>query len=298
MVTPTLLAENMHRAPRHDATRRICVAATVAIFGLFAGSAHAAEPLRLLICQPGGPELAEEQQSSIETMYRYIERKTGLADGRIEGRYTNDREECVAALGRGTSILIPSLPIFLEHKDKYGLLPVAQLKVNGKVEDHFYVLVDEKSPIKSVADLKGKKITGTHLGSHRFVLDIVLEGKLAKGDVTLSPKRFGLRAIRAVTKGKADAVLLDGTQYRALAGTRFEKDLRVLHTSNPLPTPPITVVTKKVPAGFGAKLGRALVGMTNDPEGQRVVQLFGIEGFELTAPKTWASLEKRIKSAP
>lgn len=297
MVTRTLLAGSMDRAPRHDATRRIGVVATVALLGLFAGSAHAAEPLRLLICQPGGPQLAEEQQSSIETMYRYIERKTGLSEGRIQGRYTNDREECVDALGQ-TAIVIPSLPIFLEHKDKYGLVPVAQLKVNGKIEDHFYVLVDGESSIKSISDLKGKKITGTHLGSNRFVLDIVLEGKLAKGDLVLKPKRFGLRAIRAVTKGKADAVLLDGTQYRALAGTRFEKDLRVLHTSKALPTPPITVVAKAIPAGFGAKLGRALVGMTNDPEGQRVVQLFGIEGFELTAPKTWASLEKRIKSAP
>ena len=147
-----------------------------------------------------------------------------------------------------------------------------------------------------VPSLAGKTVTGTHLGSESFLLDIVLEGKVGR-DVKTKPERFGLRAIRDVLKGKADAVLLDGTQYRALAGTQFEKQLKLLHTSKALPTPPV-VVTRTAPPGFGVKLGQALTGMTDDPEGQEVVRIFRVEGFEVAAPKVWASLEKQIKSAP
>jgi ABC-type phosphate/phosphonate transport system substrate-binding protein len=260
--------------------------------------AEAEAPLRLLICQPGGPDLAVEQQSVIDKMYRYIERKTGLEKGRISGLYTNDRKVCLAELEKGVAIVIPSLPLYLEHQDQYGMVPVAQLELNGKVEDHFYLLVANDSPLKTTADLAGKTIVGTHSGCARFVLEIVLMGKVSKTNVTLVEERLGMRSVRKVAKGEAHAVLLDGAQYRRLAGTQFEKKLRVLHTSDPLPTPPVVVVEKNVPSGFGPKLGRVLVGMTSDPEGQEVVRLFGVEGFELPGPNTWASLEKRIKSAP
>jgi ABC-type phosphate/phosphonate transport system substrate-binding protein len=167
--------------------------------------------------------------------------------------------------------------------------------MNGKTEDSFYVLVKADSPIASVKDLSGKTVSGTHLGWPNFLVDIVLDGQAS--DVKLKAEKLGLRAVRAVLKGEAQAVLLDGSQYRALAGTQHEKQLKLLHTSKALPTPPVTV-TKHAPAGFGAKLGKALLGMAADPEGQEVVRIFQIEGFLQPAPDVFSSLEKRIKSAP
>ncbi len=288
----------MFSARRIDATRRVLVSAVMigSLFGV-STAAEAGDPMRLLICQPGGPDLGDEQQHVIDKMYRYIERKTALETGRIQGYYTNDREKCLEELAKKPAIVIPSLPIYLEYKEKIGLTPVAQLRLNGKVEDPFYILVKADSPMSSARDLAGKTVIGTHLGSPSFLLDIILEGKLTSKEVTVKSERFGLRAIRDVTKGKADAVLLDGTQYRALAGTQFEKQLKLLVTSKALPTPPVTV-TKSAPPGFVTKLGAALVGMTEDREGQEVVRIFRVEGFELAEPKTWASLEKQIKSAP
>jgi ABC-type phosphate/phosphonate transport system substrate-binding protein len=296
-VGPSVLAEGMFPR-RNDATRCLGVILVVASAFALPTAAEAAEvPLRFLICQPGGPDLGDEQQHVIDKMYRYIEKKTGLSNGRISGYYTNDREKCLSELAQKPAVVLPSLPIYLEYKEKYGLTPVAQLRLNGKTDDPFYVLVKADSPMASPRDLAGKTVTGTHLGSPSFLLDIVLEGKLTTNEVKVKTERFGLRAIRDVIKGKADAVLLDGTQYRALAGTQFEKQLKLLHPSKPLPTPPVTV-SKSAPPGFGAKLGQALVGMTDDPEGQEVVKIFRVEGFEVAAPKVWASLEKQIKSAP
>ncbi len=229
-------------------------------------------------------------------MFRYLEKKIGLEEGNIEGNYTNSRKKCLAELKKRPAVVFPSLPIFLEHRRALGLEPVAQLKVNGQVKDHFYVMARKDSAIDKPEALSGKTLTGTHLGSSTFAVDIVLEGK-AK-NLKLKPKRLGLRSIKAVIKGKADAVLLDGTQYTALKGTTLAESLQVVHVSKPLPTPPVTVIEKKAPKGFARKLGQALVDMTTDPEGKEVVRLFRIEGFQVPMPRAWASLEARFKSAP
>jgi ABC-type phosphate/phosphonate transport system substrate-binding protein len=283
---------------RNDATRRSLGFALLLAGIVLSRPAEAGDPLRLLICQPGGPALGDEQQQVISKMYRYVERKTGLGEGQIQGFYTNERDKCLAELEQKPAIVLPSLPIYFEHKEKYGLTPVAQLRLDGKTEDHYYLMVKAKSPIASAKDLAGKTVTGTHLGSASFLTDIVLEGKLKPDEVKVQPQRLSLRAIREVTTGKSDAVLLDGTQYRALKGTQYESQLQLLHTSRALPTPPVTVMKGRVPKGFGQKLGRALNGMTEDPEGQEVIRIFRIDGFAPAVPDVWASLEKQIKSAP
>lgn len=265
----------------------------VALFVLAAAPAAAAEkPVRFLICQPGGPDLRPEQQAVVNSLYRYLEKKTGLAEGRIQGTYTNDRDTCIAEVKKGPAVLFPSLPIFLDFEKPHRLRPVAMLKIGGKVEDHFYLLASKKTKF-GVGELAGKTITGTHLGSERFVRDVVVEGEAGK-TVKLVPQRLGLRAIRNVIKGKADAVLLDGSQYRALAGTRYEKKLRVLHAAGPLPTPPVSILDGKAPAGFAKALAAALFAMRSDATGRDVLEMFDIEGFAAPAPKAYASLQARF----
>lgn len=263
----------------------------------FAGEAAAGEPVRFLICQPGGPDLAKEQKVVVERLYRYLEKKTGLADGQIEGVYTNTRKDCEKALKDKPSVFFPSLPIFMEYRRAMNLEAVAQLKIDGKVRDHFYIMASKGSGLTLEA-LAGKTLTGTHLDSAKFVDDIVFDGRVKLADVKLDRQRRGLRAIRNVLRGKADAVLLDGTQYRALQGTRFEGELEVVHVSKDVPTPPISIVTGRAPKGFGRKLAQALTAMVADPEGQSVLRLFRIEGFAVPKPQTWAQLEARFRSAP
>lgn len=259
-------------------------------------TAHAgADPVRFLICQPGGPELTDEQQKLVERLYRYLEDQTGLKDGQIVGIYTNTREACEKELKKqGPTVFFPSLPIFMEYRKKMGLEAVAQLQIDGQVRDHFYVMAKEDSDL-TLEKLAGKTLAGTHLGSERFVADIVLEGKVELSEVKLKQERLGLRAIRAVRRGRADAVLLDGTQYRALKGTRYEDGLKVIHVSKDVPTPPVAVVKRRAPKGLGRRLAKALTGMKADPEGQDVLKLFRIEGFSVPKPQTWAQLEARFR---
>ena len=271
------------------------VALTLLLSGV--GSATAAEPVLVLICQPGGPDLAQEQQEVVERLYRYLEKKTGLADGQIRGVYTNTREDCERELAKEPTVFLPSLPVFMEYRKRLDLEAVAQLQIDGQVRDHFYIMAAKGSGL-TLEGLAGKTLTGTHLDSKKFIDDIVLEGRVALKDVKLLPQRMGLRAIREVVRGKADAVLLDGTQHRALVGTRFQAQLELVHVSKDVPTPPVAIVKRRGPAGFGKQLAQALVGMGADPEGQSVLRLFSIEGFMVPKPQTWAQLEARFRSAP
>ncbi|MCA9550159.1 MAG: PhnD/SsuA/transferrin family substrate-binding protein [Myxococcales bacterium] len=280
-------------------TRRFAFASALGTMLLLvgAGSASAAEPVLFLICQPGGPDLAQEQQEVVEKLYRYLEKKTGLADGQIHGVYTNSRPDCERELANKPTVFLPSLPVFMEYRKSLNLEAVAQLQIDGQVRDHFYIMAAKGAGL-TLEKLAGKTLAGTHLDSKKFVEDIVLEGRVALKDVKLSPQRMGLRAIREVVRGKADAVLLDGTQYRALQGTRFQEQLELVHVSKDVPTPPVAIVKQRGPAGFGKKLAQALVGMGADPEGQSVLRLFSIEGFAVPKPQTWAQLEARFRSAP
>lgn len=277
---------------------RLFAGLILGLMGLTTGStAHAGQPVRFLICQPGGPDLAPEQAAVVERLYRYLEKKSGLEDGQIQGVYTNTRSSCEKALADKPTVFFPSLPIFMEYRHSMGLEAVAQLQIDGKVRDHFYIMSLKGSGL-TLEKLAGKTLTGTHLDSMRFVDDIIFDGRVKLADIKMAPERMGLRGIRNVIRGSADAVLLDGTQYRALQGTRFEDKLELLHTSKDVPTPPIAIVKQRAPKGLGRKLGAALTAMVADPEGQSVLKLFHIEGFAVPKPQTWAQLEARFRTAP
>ena len=138
-------------------------------------------------------------------------------------------------------------------------------------------------------------MVGTHLDSPRFLTDAVFGGQVKRDELKLKSIKTPFRAVRMVAeKGQADAVVLDGTQYRALTKRHIFEKLRLLHTSPSVPTPPVTVVSSRVKSGFGRRLGKVLVGMAKDPEGQAVLKTFKIEGFEATSQQQWAKLEARL----
>ena len=229
----------------------------------------------------------------MDGLFQHLEKKLKLEAGQFRGRYANSTDDCEDALSDKPAVIFPSVPIFIEKRRALGLVPVAQLRINGQSRDHFYVMIRADDDL-DLAKLKGKTLIGTHLDSPRFLTDAVFGGALQPGDLKLKPTKRALRAIRRVIRGKADAVVLDGTQYRALEGSRYLKKLKLMHTSPTVPTPPVTVVERRVSPDFGRRLGQALVSMAKDPDGQKVLQTFKIEGFEATSLQQWAKLEARL----
>lgn len=253
-----------------------------------------AEPLVFLICQPGGLELAPEQLQVIDKLYRYLEKKLGLADGQISGRYLNEWDACRKALRDKPAVVMPALPLFLETQAEVGMVPVARVQIEGLADSHYHLMV-KKGSATDLASLRNQKLTGTSLDSRRFVADLVLEGQLGPPEaLQLAPERLGLRAIRAVTKGEVPAVLLDDAQFRALAGTRYASELVEIRRSGKLPNPPVAVVPSRVPDGFGARLAGALVDMANDPAGRPLLDVFRVDGFVAAGPEAYAAALGRL----
>lgn len=267
--------------------------AALAVVAASSGTALASEPIGFLVCQPGGPKLSKSQTEVMDQLFRHLEKKMALENGRLQGRYENSKRGCDKAIAEKPGVLFPSVPIYLESKQTLKLKPVAQLRVNGKTRDNFYVLAKADTKVE-VSGLAGKTIMGTHVGSPRFVSDVVFQGRLKPDQLKLKVQKRSLRAVRRVISGRAAAVVLDGEQYRALEGTDFGKKLRLVHTSPAVPTPPVTVVPGRVPEGFGRRLGEALVSMRDDPEGRKVLETFKIEGFDSTSLQQWAQLEARF----
>ena len=260
-----------------------------------ANAATAAEPIGFLICQPGGPDLTEEQTKVMDRLFRHLEKKLSLAEGQIRGQYANDKKACDKALAAKPAIIFPSVPIFIEKKNALKLEPVAQLRLDGKTHDNFYVMTQADNKI-SVSDLAGQTVMGTDLGSPRFLSDAVFAGELKAAQLKLKPTKRALKGIRRAASGRVGAVVLSGTQYRSLKTSRYFKKLRLIHTSPPLPTAPVTVVRGRISADFGRRLGKALVGMSADADGRKVLETFQIEGFEATSRQQWAQLEARLSS--
>jgi ABC-type phosphate/phosphonate transport system substrate-binding protein len=260
--------------------------------------ADAAKPLRLLICQPGGPQLGKEELAVLDKLYRYLEEKLDLEKGQVTGTYVHKTKSCEEALqSEKPAMLMTSLPMFLERRAKLKLVPVAQAKIEGAGSDRFY-LVTKAGGEKSAAAFKGKKITGTGLDHPGFVSQVALEGKLgASSEFEIVPAKMGLRAIRAVIKGKADAAILDGFQYRALRGTKFEKELEVVHVSEPVPNAPFAVVKKRIPKGFAKKLAGVLENLHVDPDGASMLKAFRIDGFVTPPVGDWDALAKKMKES-
>lgn len=256
----------------------------------------APEALTLLICQPAGPELKAEQQHMLDGLYRYLEKKLGLHVGGVSGIYETDLERCREELKKQPAILMPSLPLYLELEKARELIPVAQPVINGATEDRYYLMA-RKGSAASLATLKGKAIAGTAVDGRDLLARVVFEGKLgAAPSIQLKHHRLALRAIRATVKGQAEAVLLDGIQYRALKGTRFEHKLEVVHVSEPVPYAPIAVVRARVPDQFAERLGRALAEMSGDADGRAMLNVFGVERFQPAKPDAWDRVRRALGS--
>jgi len=257
-------------------------------------SAHAAK-LSFLICQPGGPDLKEQEQAVIRDFYNYLGEKIGLEPGAVKGEYQTKRKKCFAALEKKPAVLMLSLDMFLAaQKNKY-LSPIAQIKINGKTDSRYYLMSSAEGP-KSLDALRGKAISGTTVHDSDFVAKVVMNGKLGPAEeLVLKSKKLGLRGVRDVIRGKSSAVLLEEAQYKALKGTPFEKKLQLVYRSDPLPNPPIAINRQKINKATIKKIKDAMHTMAKDAKGQKLLTTFGIDSFVEPRPNAWKKLASLMK---
>jgi len=160
------------------------------------------------------------------------------------------------------------------------------------------IIVKKDSPIKTIADLKGKTIAATDPGSAGAYLVQMLmlqKAKLKKDDVKLIFEKKRDPVAQAVLDGKADAGFVrdDDVEKLKAGADKFRK----LEVSDAIPNWPIMIAKKMDPA-MAAKVADALKKLT--PGSLKAITTLApakIDGFVPTSDKEFAVMIEAAKAA-
>jgi ABC-type phosphate/phosphonate transport system substrate-binding protein len=223
---------------------------------------------------------AQSAQPYIDQLLRLLEPMASWPANSSKGQWVDDdkaAEQAIAADKPGFAIVDPET--YLQLRKKESLEPIAVVKGQTFNKGH-YSLVAKDPALKTLDDLKGKKIISNHVSSPKYVDKVAFEGKLSvEKDFKLEKTASPQKPIKAVTRGEADAALIDDEQLAKLKELPGGDTLHVVWTSPPLPPTPVVVLSKNATAADRAALAKALLKVCADDKGKAVCESMFIDKF-------------------
>lgn len=238
---------------------------------------------RLVFVKPGGPGSTEKAQQVMDDF------AAALGIEGAAATYFNETEAALAFIDEQQPAFgIVSLDFFLSQRKKLKLEPLALTRPGGRTTQRWSLLVPADSTL-TLDGLAGKRVAGTGLGDDRFVSAVLLGGRYdAARELKLVRSRSPLRAIRAVLRGKADALLLDQDGAESLGKLkRYAAKLKVAHTFGPLPAAPVVRIGGR---GDADALVAALLKLDSQAKGKKLLETFKLAGFARMKPKSYAAV--------
>jgi len=185
---------------------------------------------------------------------------------------------------------------YVAGKDEFGMELLVAPQVNGSATYQSYILVCAEKDINSFADLKGKTFAFTDPISTTgafFPLSILKEiGETPDSFFKSYTYTFSHdNSIRAVVERLVDGAAVDSLVYQYM----IERDpgpfkhLKVLQQSDPYGAPPV-VVRPGLEPELKKRLQDILLGMHEDPRGQRILSNLRIDRFVLAEYKDYDSV--------
>jgi phosphonate transport system substrate-binding protein len=182
---------------------------------------------------------------------------------------------------------------YLKAHAKGGAKIIAKTVTNGKASFQLMIVVKEDSPIKTVADLKGKRFA---FGDKRALLQrAAVVGAGVKMEDFSNYQFIGHydNIARAVLNGDFDAGILKDTMAYQWQG----KGLRILHASPDLP--PYNVAAKgDIDDATLAKLKKAFLSLdANNPQHLKIIKALDkkYDGFAATSDAEYDVVRELIK---
>lgn len=244
------------------------------------------------------PRLAEKELLEMFTpLARYLERETALKVTLVVPKdfdsYTKQAIEGEFDLGFTNPLIYVQV-----KKAASEIAPLALASEPGvgtKLIGVFIVV--KESPLKSITELKGKKISFVDPGSAAGYVAQMLELKkvgVKKEDLAITfagrPPKVG----EAVRDGKADAGGMPESVFKRLP---FEYMLRVIGKTAALPNWPVHT-TKKTDKQVASKVKEALLKLKPlTAEAERVLAKAGLEGFVPTTDQDFAPMREAAEAA-
>jgi len=251
------------------------------VFASLAQAGQIVDARKFLVCHASGVTSQEEAQPYIDGFGAYLAKKLLWQPNSYQVQFENNRRSGVKALETlKPAFAAMTLGMYLENEKKFNLKPLVMARVGGKNTNKYRVLV-KKGQFASLDALKGKTLVGNELEDPVFLSKVVFAGKIdAVSHFTLSNTKRPLRAIRKVSRGKADAALVDGSQFESLKSLPMFNELQVVYESAELPNLGLAYVDGRAKPAEVDAFRAALIGMCKDPEGSKICESFKLDGFE------------------
>jgi phosphate/phosphite/phosphonate ABC transporter binding protein len=167
----------------------------------------------------------------------------------------------------------------------FGMELLVAPQVHDSAVYHSLLIVPAQSTARRMADLRGKVFAFTDPMSYSGrVYPTALVRQLGSSPETFFGRTFYTynhdNAIRAVAEGVADGAAVDSLvyDYAVERDPALAQQVRVIYQSPPAGIPPV-VVNPNIRPQLRATLRDLLLGMANDPDGQRALQALGIQRF-------------------
>ncbi len=228
----------------------------------------AGSPVIFIFSPDHGRNLAREDQ---RTLASFLEAESGLA---VEIRVASSPLDAIEAFGARADIGLLGLFEYLVAREEYGVrAKLCVLREGGAGSYTGTIIVRTDSPIRSVADLSGRRIAYVDpYSTSGFVFPAKL---LADAHVHVTAEFAGSHA-EALARVRAGRV--DAAATYAGAGAD-DAEFRSIATTDAIPNEPV-VLRPGLSEDKARRLVAALLKFAGTPEGHHILgQIGGISGF-------------------
>lgn len=212
----------------------------------------------------------------------YVGEKVAGTTNAYEPRVMNDPVKAAEFCAKNRPALgIVTAGFYLTYAKALGMVPLLETKRAGVTEER-WVLVVRKEASDDLAKLEGRTIATPLAGEQRYVVAVVLQGKLGE-EIRLEPTMDVEGAVFDLAEGAkhaADAVLME-----AGAWSLFKDDpdsggkLKVVYQSDELPRDLVVLFNDKAEAQNPDKVRQILKDMGHTEDGQKILRSIRVDSF-------------------
>lgn len=233
-------------------------------------------------------------QPYIDKFLRWLEAEAHWPAGASKGALAIARKDAIAfvtATKPGLGILDPAL--YFELRKAQALTPILQVESKDLYSSKLHVVVKDPA-LKSLADLKGKRLWTLLGDSNTYLSKVVLDGKVdAATYFALKAIPTALKGVKGVMRAECDATLLDDDQLEQAKKLPGGADLRIVFTSPALPPIPVVVFGASLPAADKDAVVKSLTAMCGSPKGADICKELHFTRLVPVDAAAFAAAQKR-----
>ncbi|NOY69926.1 MAG: phosphate/phosphite/phosphonate ABC transporter substrate-binding protein [Deltaproteobacteria bacterium] len=254
------------------------------------------KPLRVAVAAMTSPR---ENFAAYQDLLDYLGKKLGR-NIRLVQRKTYGEINSLFAKG-GLDLAFICTGPYVTGKDRFGFEGLVTPLINGTPYYQAYLIVNVKSPYKSLNDLKGHTFAFTDPDSNtgttvpRYWLAKMKEvPESFFSDIVYTYSHDN--SIKAVANSMVDGASIDGAiwEFYNLNNPAYTRRTKIIKKSVLFGAPPL-VVAKALPKAIKGRIRNILTHMDADSEGKKILNALMIDAFRDTDDSCYASARQMYR---